>query len=100
MNTIPSPSDQGETFVYRDLNIADEARLRGWCEGRASRNEEVERLGQVADRLYAEMCRRQGRPFEDPNRPSFASLERTRGNSANADRIDAANAARFEQVAR
>ena len=77
-----------------------ESRLRGWSEGRQSLQAEVERIGHIADRLYAEMCRRKPVPFEDPNRPSYADLERTRGNSANADRVDAANAARFEQVAR
>ena len=75
-----------------------ESKLTGWLEGWHQRDPEIERLGLIADRLYAEMCRRKPVPFEDPNRPSYADLERIRGNSANADRIDAANAARFEQV--
>ena len=75
-----------------------EARLAGWLEGYHQRDPKIERLGQIADRLYAEMCRRKPVPFIDPNRPSYADLERIRGNSANADRIDAANVERFAQV--
>ena len=59
-------------------NPTYEARLAGWLEGYHHRDREVERLGHIADRLYAEMCRRPGKPFEDPNRPSYAQLEATR----------------------
>ena len=55
-----------------------EARLAGWLEGWHQRDLEIERLGLIADRLYTEMCRRQGKPFIDPNRPSYAQLEATR----------------------
>ena len=60
------------------LNAAYEARLAGWLEGWHRRDPEIEHLGLIADRLYAEMCRRPGRPFIDPNRPSYAQIEQTR----------------------
>ena len=75
-----------------------EARLAGWLDGYHSRDWEIVALNWTADRIYAALCQRKPVPFEDPNRPSYADLERIRGNSVNADRIDAANAARFEQV--
>ena len=60
------------------LNAAYEARLQGFFEGRASRQLEVDILQFQCDRFYTEMCRRPGKPFEDPNRPSYAQLEATR----------------------
>jgi hypothetical protein len=44
------------------------------------------------------MCRRPGVPFIEPNRPSYAALERLRGNPEHADRIDADNLRRFAEV--
>jgi hypothetical protein len=52
----------------------------------------------TADRIYTELVRRPGLPFVDPNRPSYADLERLRGNAEHADQIDAQNAARFSEV--
>ena len=75
-----------------------EARLAGWLEGWHSRDQEVQRLEWTCDRLYTWALSRTPAKFND--QPAYSSLERTRGNSANADRIDAANAARFEQVTR
>ena len=75
-----------------------EARLAGWLEGWHSRDQEIQRLERTCDRLYTWALSRTPAKFND--QPAYSSLERTRGNSANADRIDAANAARFEQVTR
>ncbi len=50
------------------------------------------------DRYYAEMCRRPAKPFTDPNSPTYAELERRRGNHERADQIAAANARRFAEV--
>ena len=55
-----------------------EARLAVWLEGYHSRDGEIVALNWTADRIYAELCRRPGKPFEDPNRPSYAQLEQTR----------------------
>ena len=55
-----------------------EARLAGWLEGYHSRDLEIVALNWTTDRIYAELCRRPGKPFEDPNRPSYAQLEQTR----------------------
>ena len=55
-----------------------EARLAGWLEGYHSRDAEIVALKWTADRIYTELCRRTGKPFEDPNRPSYAQLEATR----------------------
>ena len=80
------------------LNEAYEARLTGWLEGWHSRDAEIQRSEWTSDRLYTWALSRTPVKFND--QPAFSSLERIRGNSANADRIDAANAARFEQVTR
>ena len=78
------------------LNEAYEARLQGFFEGRGLRQLEVDNLQWTCDRLYTWALPRTPAKFND--QPAYSSLERIRGNSANADRIDAANAARFEQV--
>jgi len=75
-----------------------EARLAGWLEGYHSRDVEIQRLEWACDRLYTWALSRTPAKFID--QPAYSTLERVRGNSANADRIDAANAARFEQVAK
>ena len=75
-----------------------EARLAGWLEGYHFRDVEIQRLEWTCDRLYTWALSRTPAKFTD--QPAYSSLERIRGNSANADRIDAANAARFEQVAK
>ena len=75
-----------------------EARLAGWLEGYHQRDAEIQRLEWTCDRLYTWALTRTPAKFND--QPAYSSLERTRGNLANADRIDAANAARFEQVPR
>jgi hypothetical protein len=62
-------------------------------------NNELARANHDADRYYTEMCRRPAKPFTDPSRPSYADLERIRGNHANADRIDAQNRDRFGEDA-
>jgi hypothetical protein len=66
--------------------------------GHGSRQVEVNSLIDTADRLYTEMTRRPGVRFVDPNRSSYADLERLRGNAEHADQIDAQNAARFSEV--
>ena len=63
--------------------------------GRASRQAEVDHANAEADRYYSEMCRRPAKPFMDANHPTYAGLERIRGNPENADRIDAVNIRRF-----
>jgi hypothetical protein len=83
------------TTVYA-IDPIYESKLAGWCEGRASRQAEVDKLNWTADRLYTWALSRTPAKFND--QPAYSSLERVRGNSANANRIDAANAARFEQV--
>ena len=55
-----------------------EAHLAGWLEGYHSRDAEIVALNWTADRIYTELCRRQGKPFIDPNRPTYAQLEATR----------------------
>ncbi|MES2093832.1 MAG: hypothetical protein V4531_08490 [Actinomycetota bacterium] len=67
-----------------------------WSSGRDTLEREVDRLQFECDRLW--MWAFNPPPKINPNAKSHADLERIRGNSANADRIDAANAARFEQV--
>lgn len=69
-----------------------------WYEGFNARNREVAALIYKADRYYYEFCRRKGQPFIDPNTPSYAELERIRGNTANAARIETANAERFSDA--
>ena len=61
--------------------------------GRASRQAEVDRLNSEADRYYRAAYNPRSRI--DPNHPTYAGLERIRGNPENADRIDAANIRRF-----
>ena len=68
----------------------------GYQTGRQSRQAELDHLNWTADRLYIAMCARSPKPYID--RPSYSALERIRGNSANADRIDAANVRRFAGV--
>lgn len=68
--------------------------------GHTSRQAEVDRLIFTADRTYTEMCRRPGVPFIEANRPSYADLERIRGNTEHADQIDAQNSDRFSEVTR
>jgi len=65
-------------LVPTAANPLYEARLAGWLEGYHSRDGEIVALNWTADRIYAELCRRPGKPFEDPNRPSYAQLEQTR----------------------
>lgn len=69
-----------------------------WHDGRESRQPAIDHLRAEADRFYAEMCRRAAVPFTDPNRPSYADLERIRGNQENADRIDATNRELFAEA--
>ena len=78
------------------LDPSYEARLAGWLEGYHARDQEIQRLEWTCDRLYTWALSRTPAKFTD--QPAYSSLERIRGNSANADRIDTANAARFEQV--
>ena len=75
-----------------------EVYLAGWAAGYSSRDSEVQGLNWTADRLYTWACARTAPKFAE--QPPFASLERIRGNPEHADEVDAANAARFEQVAR
>jgi len=69
--------------------------LSGWAHGFDARQAEVDRLNYLADRLYHEMRRRAPVNLVDPNRPTYADLERRRGNHEHAEQIDAANARRF-----
>lgn len=89
-----------EEFTYRPADPIYEARHSGWLEGYHSRDDEIAKLNWTCSRYYTEMCRRPGVPFIDPNRPTYADLERIRGNTAHADQIDAQNAVRFSEVAR
>ena len=73
-----------------------EAKLLGWCLGRASRQAEIDAANWTADRLYAAMCARSPKPYVD--RPSYSDLERVRGSRKHADQIDAANARRFAEA--
>ena len=70
--------------------------LQGWAVGWESRQAEIDGLNFTADRLYAEMCRRV--PPRQADLPSFADLERRRGNPEHADLIEAANVRRFAEV--
>jgi hypothetical protein len=95
-----NPNHTENRSHYNASNPAYEARLAGWLEGYHSRDAEVGKLNWTADRYYTEMIRRPAKPFEPTNAKSYADLERIRGNSANADRVDAANRARFAEVAK
>jgi hypothetical protein len=90
-----NPTDENRS-QYNALDPIYEARLTGWLEGFHQRDAEVAHLNWTADRLYFSMCSRSPKPYVD--RPSYASLERIRGNEANADKIDADNARRFAEV--
>ena len=79
-----------------DIDPLYESRLHGWAEGWESRQAEIDHLSWTADRLYIAMCARSPKPYID--RPSYAELERIRGNPEHADRIDAANVRRFAEV--
>ena len=68
----------------------------GYQTGRQSRQAEIDHLSWTADRLYIAMCARSPKPYID--RPSYAELERIRGNPEHADQIDAANVRRFAGV--
>jgi len=63
-----------------------------WNEGRTSAATEISRLNHECDRLYLAAFN----PVKiDHNRPSFAALERIRGNSERADQIEADLATMF-----
>jgi hypothetical protein len=79
-------------------NARYEVFLSGFAHGFDARQAEVDRLNYEADRLYTEMSRRAPVPMIDPNRPTYAELERRRGNHEHAEQVEAANAARFAGV--
>jgi hypothetical protein len=93
-------------LIAGDIELSDlTPALAAWWttahwSGHTSRQAEIDSLISTADRIYSEMVRRPGVPFIDPNRPSYSDLERIRGNSENADQIDAQNSARFSGVSK
>jgi hypothetical protein len=63
-----------------------------WTTGRDSADAEIRRLNRECDRLWHAAFN----PIKlDPNRPSFAALERIRGNPERADEIEADMAKMF-----
>lgn len=105
-------SDSAEAYIAGlavDLALAEielhqlpAALLEFWSfayeNGRGSRQTELDRANADADRYYAEMCRRPAPRYAET--PSYADLERIRGNHEHADEVDAANARRFAEVSR
>jgi len=79
---LPDSLKEFYTFAYLD--------------GHEQRQAEIDALNFTADRLYAEMCRRVPPRQTDP--PSYADLERRRGNPEHAGQIDKANMRRFAEV--